>query len=59
MRISTCSACGLIGHRAAVARNGRVLAEGHVRPLGYTAAAISDVEQIAQDRGYQVAGEQE
>lgn len=41
--------CGQI-----VARNGRVLAEGKDRPYGFTAAALTDVEEIARERGYEV-----
>ncbi len=36
------------------ARNGDLLAQGEVRPYGFTNAAISDVAAIASDRGYLV-----
>lgn len=42
--------CGVIHDITTGAR----LAEGATRPYGYTAAAISDVEAIAKERGYLV-----
>lgn len=53
LRTRTVGQCfGTVGQ--IVARNGRVLAEGDVRPYGFAAAALGDVERIAADRGYQV-----
>lgn len=42
--------CGQI-----VARNGRVLAESDTYPLGFTAAALAEVRDLAGERGYQIS----
>jgi hypothetical protein len=55
LRTRTVGQCfGTVGQ--VVARNGRVLAEGEVRPYGFAAAALGDVERIAAERGYRVTG---